>query len=108
MVAHAAGEPAALAASLGYQRADGITRECVQAIQDLLEFIKRESGGGEEYISFRNGIIIAEEAKCSAHSTEDGVGIASSATVKELATTNARNASEPHSLTKCGAAICTC
>ena len=42
MVANAAGKPAAPAASLGFQRADGITRECVQAIQDLPEFIKSE------------------------------------------------------------------
>ena len=50
MVANAAGKPAVPSASLGFQRADGITRKCVQAIQDLHEFIKRESGGGEEYI----------------------------------------------------------
>ena len=47
MVAHAAGKPAVPSASLGFQRADGITREGVQALQDLHEFIKRDSGGGE-------------------------------------------------------------
>ena len=43
MVANAAGKPAPLTASLGFKRADGATRECVQAIQDLLE-LQRESG----------------------------------------------------------------
>jgi len=37
MVAYVARKPAMPSARLGFQRADGITRECVQAIQDLHE-----------------------------------------------------------------------
>ena len=44
MVAYVAGKPAVYSASLGFQRAGGIAREGVQAIQDLPEFIKSEGG----------------------------------------------------------------
>ena len=39
MVANSAGKPTSRTASLGFQRAGGITRECVQALQDLHEYI---------------------------------------------------------------------
>lgn len=37
MVAYVAGKPTVRSASLGFQRAGGITRERVQALQDLPE-----------------------------------------------------------------------
>lgn len=38
MVAYVAGKPAVRSASLGFQRAGSVTREGVQAIQDLHEY----------------------------------------------------------------------